>query len=116
MSKQHIAIKNIKNNYKKVFRAGYCDLQHIMRYEEPKYYNSGVYGWNCDIYIDYQYDIAITTGYRNMAGKRIPSEILEKYSEIAKEIVKNQFSKPFAKIDEELTQNRKAFFKELNNL
>jgi hypothetical protein len=87
-----------------------------MRYEEPNYYNSGVYGWNCDIYCDFKRDIAITTGYRNMAGERIPSELLEKYTNIAKKIIENEFNKPYNEIKEELEQNRENFFEELSNI
>ena len=87
--KTHTTIKNIKLAWNNVYRCGYCDLQYIMKYYEPKYYNSGIYGWNCDIYCDYKRDIAITTGYRNMAGRVIPNGLIEKYSDIAKEICKN---------------------------
>ena len=114
--KTKTTIKNIRNNWDKVFYCGYCDLQDIMRYEEPTYYNCGVYGWNCDIYTDFSRDIAITTGYRNMAGKRIPSELIKKYSEIAKEIIKNQWDKPYEETKAELDQNRENFFKELDNI
>ena len=116
MSKQHIAIKNIRNNWDKVFRVGYCDLQNIFRYEEPQYYNSGVYGWNCDIYCDYSRNIAITTGYRNMAGQLIPSEILEKYDAIAKEILKNMWNVPFDELKVKLDENRENFLAELEKL
>ena len=85
MSKVKVSIKEIERGFRKVFRCGYCDLQYIM-YTSPHMYNSGVYGWNCDIYCNYQYDIAITTGYRNMAGERIPSELIEKYNKLAAEI------------------------------
>lgn len=113
MSKQHTTIKYIKKVWRNVYRCGYCDLQYIMRYEEPMYYNSGVYGWNCDVYCDFARDIAITTGYRNMTGKQIPSELIEKYSNIAKEICKNTWSKPYEEIKAELDQNRENFFNEL---
>lgn len=116
MSKKHTTIKAIKNRYSKVFRIGYCDLQYIMKYEEPIYYNSGVYGWNCDIYIDFERDIAITTGYRNMCGNRIPSDILDKYNARAKEILKDTFSVSYEEIEEKLTANKEAFFEELDNL
>lgn len=111
MSKQHTTIKFIRNNWGKVFRAGYCDLENIYRYEEPQYYNSGVYGWNCDIYCDYGRDIAITTGYRNMAGSRIPSEILKKYDAIAKEIIESHT--PYAEQKAKLEENRENFLEEL---
>ena len=114
--KTHTTIKAIRNNWKHVYYCGYCDLQYIMKYEEPSYYNAGVYGWNCDIYCDYAKDIAITTGYRNMTGKRISTELIEKYSEIAKEITKNSFAKPFEEIKKALDENRENFFKELVNI
>lgn len=108
-------MKYICNNYNKVFRAGYCDLQYIMKYEDPIYYNSGVYGWNCDVYCDFAKDIAITTGYRNMRGERIPDEILEKYTAIAKEISEN-YKMPYAEMKEKLDENRQNFFDELDKI
>ena len=116
MSKQHTTMKYIRNVWGNVFRVGYCDLQNIFKYEEPQYYNSGVYGWNCDIYCDFARDIAITTGYRNMAGKRVPDEILEKYDAIAKEILKNTFSIPYTELKEKLDENRQNFLDELAKL
>lgn len=115
MTKQHATIKFIKNNWRKVYRCGYCDLQDIFRYETPAYYNAGVYGWNCDIYCDFSKDIAITTGYRNMTGKLIPEELIKKYSEIAKEIA-NDWSKPYEETKKELDQNRENFLNELLNI
>lgn len=112
MSKQHTTIKYIKKVWGNIYRCGYCDLQYIMRYEEPTYYNSGVYGWNCDIYTDFKRDIAITTGYRNMAGKMIPDEIIEKYSKIAKEISED-WNKSYEETRLALEENREKFFNEL---
>lgn len=114
--KTHTTIKFIRNNFKKVFCSGYCDLQHIMRGTEPQHYNSGVYGWNCDIYCDFSRDIAITTGYRNMTGILIPDEIVEKYTNKAKAILKNTLKKSYDEINETLYNNRQEFFNELNNL
>jgi virulence-associated protein VapD len=114
--KTHTTIKAIRQNWNNVYRCGYCDLQYIMRYEEPNYYNSGVYGWNCDVYCDFKRDIAITTGYRNMTGRVIPNEIIERYSNIAKEICKNTWSKAYDEIKAELDQNRENFFNELVNV
>lgn len=119
MKKEHIAIKKVRNYWSKTFRCGYCDLYDIMRYREPMYYNAGVYGWNCDIYTDYKTDIAITTGYRNMTGERIPSELIKKYSDIAKNIVEkmeHMIPYPYEAIKEALDQNRRNFFDELNNI
>lgn len=110
------SIKNIKQNWKKVFYCGYCDLQYIMRGEEPTYYNAGVYGWNCDIYTDFSKDIAITTGYRNMTGRRIPDEILDKYTDNAKKILENMWEKPYEEYMAEIEENRKKFFEELDKI
>ena len=115
MKKIHTSIKDIRNYWGKVFRCGYCDLHYIMKGTTAQYYNSGVYGWNCDIYCDYSRDIAITTGYRNMAGSRIPDEIIRKYTEIAQEICKD-WHKPWSEQEAELEQNRQAFFAELATL
>ena len=116
MTKVKTDMKRIRNGYAKVFRCVYCDLYYIYRYENPQFYNCGVYGWNCDIYIDYKRDIAITTGYRNMAGERIPDEIIRKYSAIAKTIVENGSFTDFEKVEKELEENRENFLNELDML
>lgn len=111
--KTHKTIKSIRENYKKIFRCGYADLQYIMVHHEPYYYNAGVYGWNCDIYT-YGLDLAITTGYRNMTGRLIPNELIEKYSDRAKEILESK--KHYETIREEIEQNMINFFEELKTI
>ena len=116
MTKIKTDMKRINNGFRKVFRCGYCDLQYIFRNEEPQYYNCGVYGWNCDIYVDYKRDIAITTGYRNMRGKQIPLELIKKYSDIAKNICKQPFSTPYNEFSEELEKNKENFLNALDGV
>ena len=116
MNKQHTTMRAIRNYWSKVFRVGYCDLAYIFHHEEPQYYNGGVYGWNCDIYCDYARDIAITTGYRNMAGRRIPEEILQKYNAIAKEILENQWSESYEETKAKLDENKENFLAEMDKL
>lgn len=70
----------------KIFRCGYCDLQSIVSSSDYQFYNAGIYGWNCDILVSHTYGIIITTGYRNMRGEMIPSELITKYSEICRDI------------------------------
>lgn len=108
--KIHVSMKYVKAVWRNIWRCGYCDLQYIMKGTEPTYYNSGVYGWNCDVYCDFKSDIAISTGYRNMAGSQIPSDILQKYSDIAKAIIGDMWSRPYAEIEAELEENRRNFF------
>lgn len=114
--KTHTTIKSIRQNWGNVWRCGYCDLQYIMRYEEPAYYNSGVYGWNCDIYCDFARDVAITTGYRNMTGRVIPNELIERYSKVAKNIMADSVAASYDEVKKALDQNRERFFDELANI
>ena len=111
--KTHTSMKAIRNNWSKVFQCGYCDLQHIMRIKEPMYYNSGIYGWNCDVYTNAKHDIAITTGYRNMRGKIIPAELIKKYSSRAEEMLRDAIGTPWEEIREALEKNMENFFDEL---
>lgn len=104
----------IKQLHDKVFKAGYCDLQHIFWNTSRRAYNSGVYGWNFDIYAEYSngLHLAFTTGYRNMIGDRIPSDLLQKYDTIARAII-DDYKKPYDEKCEELDKNRAAFIAEL---
>ena len=108
--------KAIVNGSSNIVCAGYCDLSHLLYNHSPIAYTCGVYGWNCDIYFNYMHDIAISTGYRNMRGKTIPHELIEKYSSIAKEIVSKPFVTPYEETKKALDANRENFFAELVNL
>lgn len=113
--KRQTTMTNITRTFKKVYQTGYCNLQNIFKYDEPQYYNCGMYGWNCDTYIDYERDIAITTGYRNMRGVMIPREIIKKYDEIAVNILKDTFAKPYEEIKKLLDENKQNFLNEIYN-
>jgi len=108
--KQHTPM-TIHHNYNHVYRVGYCDLSKICKYIEPQYYNAGSYGWNCDIYVSYRYDIMICTGYRNMRGKTIPANILKKYNAIAVDIINNRYN--YEKKRQLLEDNYYSFLQEL---
>lgn len=77
--KTKIAMKNI--NADRVYQCGYCALESLLPEHDAAHYNAGVYGWNCDIFYLYHNGekIAITTGYRNKRGEKIPHELCEKY-------------------------------------
>ena len=104
----------IHNNYNHVYRAGYCDLSKICKHIEPQYYNAGSYGWNCDVYVNNQYNIMISTGYRNTRGKTIPTDILKKYNDIAADIINNRNS--YEKECQLLEENYNKFLQELASL
>lgn len=114
--KNKTTMKHITNNYKRVWRCGYCDLQYIMDRDDPTFYNAGIYGWNCDIYIDLKTDTAITTGYRNMRGERIPDEIITKYSDAAKKIKASYSAATYKEMQAALKANKRAFYDELATL
>ena len=79
--------KKINENYTQnyILSIGYCDLQTLLKYESPRAYTSGVYGWNYDLYdID---GIAICTGYRGMpSGKSFDYSLVRKYETKAQKI------------------------------
>ena len=104
----------IHNNYNHVFKTGYCNLSKIYKHIEPQYYNSGVYGWNCDVYVDNQYNIMVSTGYRNTRGKAIPTDILKKYDTIAVDIISNKYN--YNKECQLLEENYNNFLQELTSL
>jgi hypothetical protein len=108
-----IAMKYVINNYKRVWRCGYCDLQYIMNRDDPTFYNAGVYGWNCDVYVDHETNTAITTGYRNMRGERIPDEVIAKYSDAAKKIKASYSAANYNEMQAALEANKRAFYNEL---
>lgn len=103
--------KYVNTVWQNVYCAGYCDLQYIMHGTEPTYYNAGIYGWNWDAYVDYKTNAVITTGYRNMTGRRVPDELIEKYTERAKEIIRREFTA--ANASAELEALRREFWDEL---
>lgn len=114
MKKNEISRQTINQIYDKVYCAGYCDLAHIFYNKSRRAYNSGVYGWNFDLFTDCTKDgdiIAFTTGYRNMTGDRIPSELLQKYDQAARDIISSRG--PWEEIEKKLDDNRRAFIEEL---
>lgn len=74
---------------KSLYYCGYCDMYYLLKNHSPIAYTCGVYGWNFDVYS--VYGITITTGYRNMCGRRIPYELLRSYEKKAREIAENYF-------------------------
>lgn len=76
--------KAIRKEYgKNILRVGYCDLQYLLRYENPFAYSAGVYGWNCDYYgIG---GVCISTGYRPI-GKHVPYELVRRFEDQARHL------------------------------
>ena len=83
--KVKITKKAVYATHKRTFATGACELHSLFSFINPYAYNSGVYGWNCDVY---SYGVfAITTGYRAF-GYRLPRELVKSYETRANEILK----------------------------
>jgi len=79
--------KEIKSRFKKIVCVGYCDLQHLLYYQNPTYYTTRREGWASDIYIFD--DIAISTGYAPFGNIKVKYDVLRKYDSTARKIVGN---------------------------
>ena len=66
--KMHVTRKQIMDNFQKVVYIPYCEAETLLRFSSPIGYNSGVYGWNFDLYAFG--NVAVCTGYRNFPGTR----------------------------------------------
>ena len=74
--KTKVTQKEIREGFYNIQSIPYCDLQTILDGGpyNPTYYNSGVYGWNFDVYTDPEFpNTCICTGYRSNPGKMILS-------------------------------------------
>lgn len=86
--KDRIAKKDVKAMYGTIIKVPYCNLQELLTFEDPKYYNCGTYGWNFDVYL-IDSDTAIVTGYRPFGNVTPAYEVTRKYEEKAREIKKD---------------------------
>ena len=66
--------KQIKANFYKIIRIGYCDAQYLLNYKNPFAYTCGIYGWNADFYEIG--NICISTGYRPI-GEKVEYNLLQ---------------------------------------
>lgn len=103
--------KATKSEFKgeRVYRVGYCDLQHLLQCEEPIAYSCGVDGWACDYYkVE---DAYICTGYRPI-GKRVDYKIVDKYDAKAEKITSAYYA-DYKKQKAILSRLLKSFIKEI---
>lgn len=104
--------KAVKGTFSKVFAVGYCGLSNLLRFEEPRAYTCGVYGWNANIY-DFG-GVAVVTGYRPF-GQDVPATIVRKYEEQARAIG-GDYSRPYEDRREVVRSLVSEFLKELQTL
>ena len=88
--KKFKATKKEMREQNQIISVGYCDLAYLLRYEEPRAYSAGVYGWDCDYYR--VNDVIICTGYRPIKSKNTKTldyDTINAFNEKAREIVNN---------------------------
>ena len=93
--KTFITNPQLKKYHDIMLRVRSCELNTLLIYEEAKYYNGGVYGWNFEVYtfsVETKKGIksvALSKGHRNTQGKVIDSQLVKEYDKKAYEIIKN---------------------------
>lgn len=100
----------INQNYQNVICVGYCKMDHLLNGKNPIAYNSGVGGWNCDIY-DVN-GVAIVTGYRPWGNIRPDYETIKKYEDDARKIACNSWEN-YQNMADKLDQLLNQFIEEV---
>lgn len=76
--KTEITSKKLKRMYR-VYRVNSSEIQYSFLGKPPTFYNSGVYGWNYDVYTPDEFrNIAIISGYRCFNCEMLDSEKIKK--------------------------------------
>ena len=75
--------KEIKYNFSKIIKIGYCKAQYLLNYKNPFAYTCGIYGWNADFYEIG--NICISTGYRPI-GEKVDYNLLNELEKQAQNI------------------------------
>lgn len=70
---------DVRRMFTKIYELGYCEYQNELNKFKKIGYNSGLYGWNYDVYM-IDYDTCIVTGYRPF-GEKITSEVINKITQ-----------------------------------
>ncbi len=104
--------KEVVNNFNKVYSVSYCGIQYLLRGKNRISYNSGVYGWNYDVFSLDNGNIAICTGYRGMPGKSIDYTIIDKYESKAKSIAEDYYT-DYEKRQKKLEKLLQKFIEEI---
>ncbi len=112
MSKYRTAKKAMKESYDKIICVGYCNLQSLLRFQEPFAYSIRAEGWACDYYdID---GVLISTGYAPIDSRRTKStyDICRKYNDAALKIC-NDYSLSYEEQREKVNNLLMEYIKEV---
>lgn len=89
MSKVRMTKKSLNSDYWNILGTGYCNLQFLLKFQEPFAYSTRAEGWACDYYdVD---GVLISTGYSPMKSKRVRScyELEHEYDDIARTLLES---------------------------
>ena len=77
--------KEMKENYSKIIKLGYCSAEGLLHYRSPIAYSTRAEGWACDYY--QVGNVLISTGYAPI-GNIVPDyDIVEEYNNKAWTII-----------------------------
>ena len=76
--------KAIRGGYSDIIRVGYCDLQYLLKFENPIAYTTRVEGWAADVYS--VKNRAIVTGYSPFGNIKPPYDLVREYDDQARAI------------------------------
>lgn len=82
---KRVTKKSINNNFPVVIEAGYCDLQHLLKYRDAIGYTAGTLGWDADIYA-INAGVAIVTGYRPFGNVKPSYDLIHAVDEKARRL------------------------------
>lgn len=106
--------KEVKSNFDKVIKAGYCALQYLLEFENRIAYTANNYGWASDVYDLSRFgmgNIAISTGYGSFGNAELDYALLDRYDTAAKKI-RFDYSLSVEERKEKITELIKQFLKE----
>lgn len=109
--KVQVTKRMIKENYTNIIEVSYCELQHLLRYEDARFYTAGIYGWSADIY-EIDRNTVIVTGYSPFGNIRPDYKMVRKYDEKAREI-HYDYDKTYEQNRKRLSKLLEKFIKEV---
>lgn len=119
MNKIKITRKEATNTNNKIISIGYCKAHDLLTGVEPIGYNSGVYGWNWDLYeithTKTGEGLTICTGYRSTIGEYIDHKTINKYEQQARKI-RNNWDLNYTQQLKRITTLRDKFINEILNI
>lgn len=90
--------KAVMNNFPRVIKVGNCNLQNMLKYEDPVAYTFGYDGWHADIY-DVGAGTAICMGYQPFGNIKPAYDIQREFDDRAEEIAM-RYHKSYISYDE----------------